>query len=295
MKKLAIEKLLVWTLCDEMPKGRPVSASPWDLLISYSRLGARVQTSAGAGDGLGFVPGTPHPDAAIVGRALAELPGEVRLPEEDCAVLLGVYAALDPQLVKLQAGRQRYNLQAALVRGAILSPPVWNIGSPCPKPWRREANGQARVFAERDGELIEARAHPRLGGWHHVMAPRCPLAWDDPSLAELLAARAEYAVWWRGLELLYEAVKGTLAEHEALPPEAPARPWLTGAVKPMRVLKAKGGKLARLPLKPERPRALPPVMSEIEARAQKNTRRGNGRARRESGVAKGVLCGTSSL
>lgn len=175
----------------------------------------------------------------------------------------GPYAALDAAAVRTFADRQRFNLQALMVRCAILEPPEWNIGSPRPGPYRRMANGLAAVHADVGGQLVEARAHPKMGGYHHLVSPQCLLDWSEPSVAALLAARAEYALWYQGLMLVRETITGKLAGHLAMPPLAPSRPWVTGAPKPSRVLRAKGaGKLAKLPLKPERPRALAPLRFE---------------------------------
>jgi len=265
MKKVAIDNLIKWTLRDELPKGRPVSASPWDVLFSYSRLGTRIDVSGG-GDGLGMVPGTPHPDAEVIGRALGDLPDAAQLLAEDCFALLGVYGALDRAAVERVAERHRYNLQAMMVRAAILSPPEWNIGLPLPQPWKRTAAGTAVVHIERGGELVETRAHPKQGGWWHVIAfaPRSMLRWDEPDIEALLGTRAAYALWHRGLMLVREAVAGKLSEHEALPPEAAERPWLMPPGKPRRVFQARGAsRMSRLPLKPDRPRALPPLRFEV--------------------------------
>ena len=259
MRPIAIDRLIQWTLRDELPKGRPVSASTWDVMVSYSRLGARVDVSRGAGDGLGMVPGTPHPDAEIIAHAIAALPAAEQLLAEDCFALLGPYGALDAAAVQRTAERQRYNLQAAMVRGAILSPPEWDIGLPRPEPLRRKSNGQARVHIERDGQLVETAAHPKHGGWAHVitLGPRCLLDWSTPDVLSLLAARAEYALWHRGLTLVREAVAGRLADHVADAPEAPERPWLMPP-RARRLHRAGAERRARpLPLKPERPRALP--------------------------------------
>ena len=43
MIEMEIEKLLRWALVDELPKGHAVETSTWDLVVSYSRLGARVE------------------------------------------------------------------------------------------------------------------------------------------------------------------------------------------------------------------------------------------------------------
>lgn len=271
-KKIDIEQLLRWTLCDEMPKGRPVSMSAWDMLVSYSRLGARIQTS-GSGDGLGIVPGAPHPDAEGVAAALARLPGQVVLPEEDYRILLGVYVALDAGVPAVAARTHRFNLQATLVRGAILAPPEWDVGLPRPQSVVH-ANGQAVVYIERDGALVVARRHPKLGGYHHLIAPRCLLDWSEPSPLLLAAARAEYAVWHRGLVLLAEALQGALDAHTVTGPAAPARPWATGGRQSSRVLRVgQREKLARLPLKPPRDPAQPPLLSDIERRARQSRAR----------------------
>lgn len=262
---MAIDGLVKWALRDELPKGQPVSRTPWDMIEEYGRIGRPRERQYGGGDFLGMVPGTPHPDAEAIGRALSGLPDAAQLLAEDCFALLGPYGALDVAGVHHAAERQRYNLQAMMVRSAILSPPEWNIGLPSPQPLRRRANGQARVHVDRDGEMVETPAHPKHGGWQHVIAlgPRCLLEWSEPDVPALLTARAEYALWHRGLVMVREAVAGKLAEHEALTPEAAERPWLMPPGKPRRVLRSRGAtRLSRLPLKPDRPRALPPLRFE---------------------------------
>lgn len=284
MKKLPIEQLLRWAICDELPKGRPVSMNVWDALVSYSRLGTRIQTS-GTDDGLGVVPGTPHPDATIVAKAMEALPADARLPEEDCAALLGHYAALDLAAAPTFAALARFNLRAAVVRAAILKPPLWDVGSPLPLPAVRwNTNGHAVVHARHNGEFVPVRGDHKHG-FGRFIEPQCFICWGSPSIAALLAARADYAVWHRGLEMMAAALTGRMAEHVALPPEAPPRPWATGAPPPSRLLMGLfAQKLRRLPLKPVRDPAPPPHRSAIERRA----RASRGRKNRVLSAATGV-------
>jgi hypothetical protein len=107
MKQIDIEKLLQWAMREQLPKGRAVSASPWDIITSFATLGTRVDVSRGSYDGLGFVPGTPHADAEVVAAALRDFPAETRLSEVECFDLLGPYAQLDPLAVRAVSGAVR--------------------------------------------------------------------------------------------------------------------------------------------------------------------------------------------
>ena len=164
MKALEIDKLVRWAIVDELPKGRPVAASPWDRLVSYGRLGTRVDISGyGSGGGLGIVPCTPHPDAERIGDAIAALPKNAQLMEEDCAALLGTYAQLDAETVRRSSGRKRYDLQGLMVRNAILGAPKIDCERPYPASLRHVANGRVIVHSMREGQIEEARAHPKNG------------------------------------------------------------------------------------------------------------------------------------
>ena len=82
-KRIDIEKLLQWAMREELPKGKPVTASAWDVVMSYGQLGARIQTSGHGYDGFGFVPGAPHEDAVIVADAVGKISDEARFEDAD--------------------------------------------------------------------------------------------------------------------------------------------------------------------------------------------------------------------
>ncbi len=260
MKRMEIDKLVRWAIVDELPKGRPVTATAWDRLISYGRLGTRIDTSAyGTGGGMGIVPGTPHPDAEKLATAIGALPESAQLLEEDCAGLLGHYAALSMATVRQCASHQRYNLRSLMVRNAILDLPDFDIDPPRPEPLRYAVNGKVIVHSVCDGELAEARAHPKHGGYHHLTSPQCLLDWSSRSIQRILIARAEFAIWHVGLGMLVDALVGTLEEHVATATSLPSRPWLAQTSRAPRVFRVKApAKLARLPLKPERAHASSP-------------------------------------
>lgn len=266
LKKMDIEKLLQWAFREELLRGRPVSASPWDTITNFGILGTRVDVSAyGSHDGLGFVSGTPHEDALAVLAAARDLPSATRLSEGECCALLGSYAACDPLAVKTMSAVS-FNMQALMNRCAILCVRMeWDVGTPQLGKVTRSANGKPMIFGiGDDGQLAEI-----TDGCSTDRAARSHLQWSEPSIGEMLEARAEYAVWHRALMQLFGALAGNLSEHEATAPQAVPEPWRTGQVAAAVILKSPAGKMAKLPLAPSRSAVLPPLESEIKRRARK--------------------------
>jgi hypothetical protein len=140
----------------------------------------------------------------------------------------------------------------------------WNIGLPRPTLVRHGTAQYAVVFAMRGNVLVEVKPDKRHG-YLFVGEPRCHVEWQSPSVAQLLDRRAEYAVWHWGLRDLAEHLR--LAEFTVLPPSLPPDPWNHWDRKNRRLFKAPARKMARLPLRPVRPVALPPLMSEIEKKS----------------------------
>jgi hypothetical protein len=271
MKELPIDKLLTWALLDELPKGHPVSTSAWDIVVSYSRLGARIQTG-GHGDGLGFVQGEPHPDAVLIAARLRDLSSVERLTRAQCEALIGRYAALDPLAVKAITGAA-FNPVALLINCAVLAKPMeWDIGLPrCIPAVRHPGQRHAAAFVRNDeGVLVLARAN---GRGSYPVGSETHLAWDEPSIGVLLETRATYAIWHAALCALARDLHGRLAEHAAKPPLAVATPWDSGQPKAT-VHKSSPRKLARLPLAPRRGVALPPLESDIERTSRLARQRG---------------------
>ena len=286
-KKIDIEKALQWTIRDEMPKGQPVSKSAWDTVISYSRLGARVSVSqGGGGDGLGFLHGEPHPDAVKIARAVADLPAGIALSADDCAALVGHYAALDRAAVAA-VWRASFNPSLLIIGHASnRSRPVWNIGAPQPRGVRH-SNGNGIVFGD-DGEGGVVRMQRSDGNPYRLtQRPRCFLQYAEPSIVELIESRVEYTIWHRMLCDLACDLADRLDAHAILPPAAAPAPWLSGEVETV-VHTGEAVKLSALPLKPARGRAPRPHESAIE-REDRESRSAARRSRRGSPQAEGGL------
>lgn len=278
MKTMHIEQILQWALREELPKGRPVEASPWDTIQRFGELGCRVQTS-GPVSGLGFVPGEPHPDAAAVGAAVAALPRAMQLAADQCRDLLGHWSALDPLAIDAVM-RATFNPQALVIRCAVLGQTMeWDCGTPRFELVRRDGRRWAIVFCDDGaGGVVEAR-DARGHRYSLAAAPRCLGEWVEPTIGQMLEMRAEYFVWHGALVMLAARLAHpALSEHRVLPPRVAAWPWLTGQPPASRVLPAAGAavELVKLPLKPRRKVASPPLESEIErqARMHRQGRRG---------------------
>jgi hypothetical protein len=278
MKQIDIEKLLQWALREELPKGRPVSISPWQIIQSYSALGTRVDVSLGPSDGLGMVAGTPHPDAEAVAVALDALPAETRLSGAECEGLLGHYAALDPPAVSAVAAAP-FSMRALVIRCAVLAQRMaWDVGVPAIAPRDRYAQHRNRLgnayalLPNRDGILVETLVHAN-GRGNYPLGSATPCLWHEPTIGQLLEVRAEYAIWHRALCFLIEqlTMDGMLGEYALAPaPISAAAPWLTGQPPARTVHRAAGGRLAKLALAAPRPLAGPPLESDIERRAREH-------------------------
>lgn len=277
-----IEALVAWALREEIPKGSPVSLSAWDAISNFATLGTRVDVSrGGGGDGLGFVPGTPHPDAERIALAVRALDKGKRIGEAGCAKLIGGFAECDALAVRAVA-QSPFNLAALVIRCAVLGVRMeWDVGTPQLRPVTYSGQRHAIVFGvDDDGQLMEVKAD-RRGRYNAARSPRCHVAWDEPSIGFLLEARAEYAAWHHALTELADVLRGTLDDFEVTGPEARAEPWRTGQVEAPRVLD--GGITVGaepLPLKPARPVYPAPVESPIEREAREQAR---GAAARKAG------------
>ncbi len=277
MKKLIdIEKLLQWAMRDELPKGRPVSSSAWDLIAQFAQLGVRVQTS-GPADGLGFVPGAPHEDAVLVAAAIERVDDVATF--NDDANVFGLFGDLAPIAGECIAPIRsaQFNPRALVISKAISGTrPAWKFEHPTPYQMRREIidpRGAVRhapiVYGiDADGDLVEmkpnrGRAVARDGMYSFAFTPRSPLQWNDPSLLAIGHARAEYVAWHGALISLVAALKGKLAEYEPTMPAAVARPWITGQPVSRVLSDGKPASPIGLALVPKRPAGGRPIESEI--------------------------------
>ncbi len=89
-------------------------------------------TGASTGGGLWGLPGEPHADAMALATAVRRLPKAYKLGADRVAQLVGDYAALNHGAIEAVAGAP-FNLQALLIRGAILRAFDWDIGEPVPQ------------------------------------------------------------------------------------------------------------------------------------------------------------------
>jgi len=220
-KAVDIEKLVQWAVREELPKGMSVAASSWQAISAYCALGTRVDTFSwrgGPGDGLGRVPGEPHGDAVIIGRAVRELPSRLSVSEAASAAALfgddlaGVAFLGMPDVLALS-----FNPIALIMSCAAQGiRPNWNAGEVRP-----------RKMLTRDGRPVlvgECKASNR-----YTIGAYCPLAYDDPSAGEIGIARAEWHVWHQALAALRDRLEGELADHRPVGPSAPAEPWRSDA------------------------------------------------------------------
>ena len=276
-KPMPVEKLIRWALFEEIPRGRPLSMSAWDAVVSYGRLGTRIQTSHNSGYGAGdMVPGEPHADALLIAGALRALGDiEMTISFEECLDVLGHLSEIGYAAARAIAGLS-FNALPLIYRHAVVGgAPEWDIGHPVVEKVRY-SNGKPIIFGlDGEGALIE------LAGRYSLLAmPRAHLEWSSPSVIEVLESRIEYLVWRRGLDRVHQAlVKIDLREHIPLPSELSTKPWVTGDAPRSRVLPAHAfadQPTERLPLHPKRKAPGKPIESKIERASrlarQKSTR-----------------------
>jgi len=225
-----IEKLLQWAFREELPRGMAVSASAWSAMDRYCTLGCRIQedfVGMHMRSALGVVHGEPHDDAKKVGMAVKALePAGIdwEASKEALAPDMLPLASWSPWL-------ERFATAVLVVSNAVMgSRPVWDIGTPTPK----------RVLGSNGKPAIEGECR---GANLYTIGSFCPLVYSDPTPKEVIAARAEYAVWHAALVSLANNLRGNLAEYEAMPPACAAEPWVTGEYCP-RILPIVGNNLA---------------------------------------------------
>jgi hypothetical protein len=242
-----IEKLVSWAMREELPKGRAVSTSAWELLTRYGQLGTRVD-GGGWRDDLGYVPGEPHADAVTIGAMLRSMQTEARFAHHlDARELFGDIAPIAGDAVDAMT-RATFNPQALVISHAVQSTrPKWQFCTPAPARQFVPTAGRSRALVhgtDRDGLIVyleprRGRAAMRDGLYDLAMTPRSPLIWCDPAPISIAEARAEYLCWFDALADLIERLRGALIEFEPVMPQLARMPWITGQVPQPRVLWAK--------------------------------------------------------
>lgn len=279
-RKIDIEKLLQWALREELPKGRPVSMSAWEIVQSYGRLGARIDVSGHGGvDQFGFVPGAPHEDALTVSRAIGGLSTCAQLGDDDD--IRGLFADRTRAdcvpaewIVALRASS--FNQQSLVISKAMQGlRPAWRFEVSSPQQVKVPERNAVGAYRERalveglddDGHAVammplRGRAAMKAGAYDLARMPRSPLVWSDPSPIKIGEARGEYLAWFAALSSLAIDLRDELKQFEPTAPAVAWRPWITGQTPGSRVLSdgiPAGLMTVPLPLQPKRRKAGPPV------------------------------------
>jgi hypothetical protein len=241
MKSIDIERLLQWAFRDELPKRRrPIAARAESNIWSYCDLGTRIDRSHYDRDPVGFSPGEPHPEAVIVENAVVSLSQRYYFcadsnPADDDRTKLERDLALirtllpeAPLLAHLgydEVIKTPFNLVAIVhskARQAVR--PSYHLGPmvPCKV---LGGNGQPILVGQCYGKGRYSE------GAHNLLEYK-------PSPAQVMSARAHYAVWHAALARLVAMLAGKLKEHRVTGPAAPAEPWVTGEPPKARILQS---------------------------------------------------------
>lgn len=276
-KTVEIEKLLQWAYLDELSKRKISSAEGiWDRLAQYGSLGG-VNPDPGHGAAQRYPHfGLPHRDAELIeiavgqlGRMAFDWRANFRLVANDLAALVavndvrmgfhsqsdrptnakisvsedgrGVSARVDRQVQRDVLLINTVNVAALVVTHAIKATrPDWRTEQMRPVPTLAERSNLAKIIGKCKGKNL------------YTTGSYCPLRWA-PSPIEVVLARADYLLWHQALRALAGTLR--LTEHHALPPAAPATPWIE-TPPPTRVFRSQAiGTSRPLPLKPQRGRA----------------------------------------
>lgn len=283
--KLAVEveAFVRWTFRDEMPK-RNISAAEgiWNR-IEDNRHHGGIDPGHGAAQRYAHH-GLPHPDAEVMFKAVEQLQpkaidwaASIDAIAPDLKALVRINDLTRPPSMAKQTNVGWGRAGDRALRG------MFGPGAEKPLPDRR-----------RDMLLVETFRPDVLVASHAQMANR-PTSWDEtpwpmkimadkgkhakvdgncegknkyslgsscplqylPSAESVIRARAEYCVWWEGLNDLVETLE--LVDHILLPPSAPALPWFGETDEVGKVIvRPSDGATLHLPLTPTRGRMLSP-------------------------------------
>ncbi|MCS3499319.1 hypothetical protein M2189_001720 [Bradyrhizobium japonicum] len=237
---IEVEKLVQWTIREELPKGRPVSA---DIGFAIGRRPIRpgsIARSFGRAQPIhiaptGYVPGEPCADARRVAVAIGNLDTEVRLANRSEALrLFGEFASIAGDAVTAILS-STFNPQAIVVNNAAQGKrPNWRFDRPKPHQRFVPTAGRPRPLVygiDATGDLVElkrneGRARKRDGEYTSALLPRSPLEWCNPFPLAIAEARAEYVAWYRAMSTLALGLTGKLDAFEPMRPTVKAMPWL---------------------------------------------------------------------
>jgi hypothetical protein len=246
MKQIAIIQLLEWAYRHELPKAeRPggglgaSTSSSWGMVYELGILGTVIDASI---NGYGVVPaymdeGDPHPDALLVGEAVAGLAdarisiGDDWSPFPDWADADGLVAACVARVRPRLLAMTGQEIQAMLIARAVLGR----------KPdWRGEEPGRAMVMRggkpawfmkqpgqdaygnpiEREVDGFNYRSHrPRSGAYRKYRLTE--------DVAGLAIDRFRRMVWALAVRHVAREVAGRLSSHELTAEVPTVAPWLS--------------------------------------------------------------------
>lgn len=282
-RQVEIEKLLQWAYRDELPKQVPAGSS---LMADLAMLGAPIDRSD-MSDRFPVGAGAPHPDALLIDwhvrglqPVIVNWSGQRRALMGDLAPYLDrdqpVTPAMDDSpVVDIERYRTITGGQGVCTRVVERRRPLPQVREDTSTLVMMHARMGTRPLWQmpiRLGPVLSRNHKPAMIGRMirknvYTAGSHCPLQLN-PSAQDIARARFEYRVWHNALTELARVVCD-MQEHTALPPSAAAFPWLhddeVGAAR-SRILTPAGERpsFSRLPLKPKRKAALPPLRSSIE-------------------------------
>ena len=277
-KPVPIDRLLQWAYRDELPKGyRPddrygvtPAISP---MFRFANLGGPVDNWSRE-PGFPLAMGTePHPDALSLHNAVMGVDDTaIAFPDQAHSLLGELAAFLTPEETPAVAAMRAHTAGLVTLHARMGNRPIWQVDYSFTREVGRDRNAPIRKG--------KARKHLKATQGELRILPRA---------CEILCARFEYCAWHAALSEIAAALSGSLRDHVPLPPECPPTPWIDGEPEPARILNEAAatmnarelatGRLSvlpKLPLKPARPMAGPPLLSDIE----ESSRRGLNRVRR---------------
>lgn len=252
-KPVEIESLVRWCYRDELPKGyraghggRAPEISP---MFKYANIGGYVDNWSRE-PGFPRAMGTdPHPDALAIHAAVMSAEDVTILWPSAATALLGELARfVTPEEGPIVRGLQVQAAGLMTLHARLGNRPIWHMDYAITRFAGRERKSLVRRRRGRHASRLEGELR------------------IEPMASEILCARFEYFVWREALAEIARTIE--LAEHEPLPPAAAQTPWFGEGPAPATFHEPRTSRLARLPLVPPRPQALPPLESPIEAEAR---------------------------
>lgn len=288
-KPISIEKLLVWTYRDELPKEqvgtlflRPDTfAGSWGAITKTGLLGTEVQ-EPDIRNRYGLVPdftaqASPHEDAVKVYQAVRRL-GDLHLdlpadwnPLVDlgdfgvdgaAAIVRGLAALSVTDINGRRHLRDVHGPVHLVERAAIMGPPDWHF----PKPVRKlvsHSNGKPRWFIKEKtatGHVYEAEGFDTSARRPKIGAYQKPYL--DPDPIDAVVARGQYQIWYTALGLIVDDLADRLELWDVGPSAQSPYPWEDGDVAMPRILS--DGTVYKPIVRMPRPLAGPPPFRGIE-------------------------------